>query len=274
MTFSSDVIVLLTDFGIEDPYVGMMKGVILSICPKVKIIDLTHNVRSFDVEHGAFILYVSYKYFPRGTIFVCVVDPGVGSSRRPIAILTNNYIFIGPDNGLMVMAAEDDGIRKVFLIENQKLFRTPISRSFHGRDIFAPVAAHIACGIPIESIGREINPNTLVRLDIRKHIRKIKENCVELKILAIDKFGNNILSSRIRDILDLLNIDLNSTVTIYSKCRSYRAIVGETFSIYQEGTLVLYENSFWLAELAVNRGSAKEILCTEPGDTILICREL
>jgi len=273
MNFTSDVIVLLTDFGIEDPYVGMMKGVILSICPKVKVIDLTHSVRSFDIEHGAFVLYVSYKYFPRGAIFVCVVDPGVGSSRRPIAILTNNYIFIGPDNGLMTMAAEDDGIKKVFLIENQKLFRVPVSRSFHGRDIFAPIAAHIACGIPIELIGREIDQNTLVRLERGRYIRKVKENCIELKILTIDKFGNIVLSSSFKDILDMLEIGLNSTVTIYSRCRSHNAIVGEVFSVYPEGTLVLYENSFWFAELAVNKGSAKHLLCNEPGDTVVICRQ-
>jgi len=122
------IIAILTDFGLEDPYVAAMKAVALDICPSTKIVDISHNIKSFDIETAALTLYMVYRYFPRGTIFVVVVDPGVGSSRRAITILSSNYIFVGPDNGVLFPSAKDDGIIAVKLVENDRYFRKPVSR--------------------------------------------------------------------------------------------------------------------------------------------------
>jgi len=137
------VITLLTDFGTRDYFVASMKGVILSINPDAVVIDITHDVPSFNVLKAAFILWATYRYYPRGTVHVVVVDPGVGTSRRALAIRSRNYYFIGPDNGVLTMAAEDDGVVEVREISNRSVMLGEVSSTFHGRDIFAPAAAHI-----------------------------------------------------------------------------------------------------------------------------------
>ncbi|RLE51072.1 MAG: hypothetical protein DRJ21_00870, partial [Candidatus Methanomethylicota archaeon] len=137
-----DIIAILTDFGLRDPYVAIMKGVILSIAPHVKIIDITHEVEKFNVKQGAFILASVVRYFPRNTIYLCVVDPGVGTKRRPIIVETNRSTFVGPDNGILMLAAHSEGILRVIEIRNPKYMLKGRSSTFHGRDIFAPAAAY------------------------------------------------------------------------------------------------------------------------------------
>lgn len=263
---------ILTDFGLEDLYVAAMKAVAFDICPDIKIADITHAIPSFDIELAAFILYTVFRYFPRGTIFVVVVDPGVGSSRKAIAIATTNYIFIGPDNGVLLPAAKNDGIVDIRIIENEQLFRKPVSKSFHGRDIFMPVAAHIVCGTRLESVGRSIGAESLSELDIGVgYIKKTQNNCVQLKAIYIDKFGNVILSSTFNQLKQTLNIDIGTIVRVYVNKREFLARVEEVFSITPKGTLVLYENSFGFAELSVNQGSAKRLLDVERKNNIVIC---
>lgn len=267
-----NVIAILTDFGLEDPYVAAMKAIALSICPEAKILDIVHTVSSFDIESAALILYMVYRYFPKGTVFVVIVDPGVGSSRRAIAIATRNYILIGPDNGVLIPAAKDDGIVEVRLLENEYYFRKPVSKSFHGRDIFMPVAAHIVCGAKFEDLGKSIDKESLVELDVGLGFLRIIDNCVQLKVVHVDKFGNLMLSTHFNQLKCSLNIDVGSTVNIYSQGRKFVAKVEEVFSITPKGTLTLYENSFGLAELAVNKGSAKDLLGISKGSMVTICR--
>lgn len=267
------IIAILTDFGLEDPYVAAMKAVALDICPQARLVDVVHTVNSFDIETAAFILYTVYKYFPRGTIFVSVVDPGVGSSRKAIAILTKNYMFIGPDNGLLIPAAKNEDIISVHLIENEKYFRKPVSKSFHGRDIFIPVAAHIVCGANIEDIGREIDIQPLVSLDIGiNYFEKIDE-CIKLKVLHIDKFGNIMLSTSLNKIKQILDLEeREATIVLKNRDKKYEIRIAEVFSILPKGTLTLYENSFGFAEIAVNQESAQRILKINRGDIVQICR--
>src|SRR5262249_31700366 len=141
-----------TDFGLTDPFVGMMKGVILGIAPGAQLVDLMHEIRSYDIVETGLIVGVSYRYFPAGTVHLIVVDPGVGSERRPIAATANGHVFVAPDNGVLSLVLDTDPVA-VYEITNGNLFPGPVSRTFHGRDIFAPVAAHLARGTPIESVG-------------------------------------------------------------------------------------------------------------------------
>src|SRR5947207_3003286 len=143
------IITLTTDFGLADPFVGIMKGVILGIAPNARLVDISHDVGSYDVSEGAFLVQSMFRYFPRGTVHVAVVDPGVGSARRPIAAVNEGQIFVGPDNGVFSGVFEDE----VYHINNRSLFLDFVSQTFHGRDIFAPVAANISRGAPIESVG-------------------------------------------------------------------------------------------------------------------------
>src|SRR5512135_1579790 len=147
------VVALLTDFGLLDHYAGAMKGAILSACPEATIVDITHEVPAHDVAAGALALDAAYRFFPDGTVFAAVVDPGVGSERRPIAARAGSWVFVGPDNGLFTYVLEADPEARVRLIANPRLVRVPTSAVFHGRDIFGPVAARLAGGFPLDEVG-------------------------------------------------------------------------------------------------------------------------
>lgn len=172
------MIVLLTDFG-DSEYVGMMKGAIYTIHPEVQIVDLTHAISPQSIREGAWVLLQSYRYFPKDTIFVCVVDPGVGTERAAVAVLTENYTFIGPDNGLMYPAAVEDGIRRVFGIP----MIPESSSTFHGRDIFARTAAYFACEKGLSSLSSSKSPQLDVSLHFYHEGRKGE-------VVRIDRFGN------------------------------------------------------------------------------------
>src|SRR5437773_2554431 len=146
------IITLTTDFGLADPFVGIMKGVILGIAPNAQLVDITHDIRAYDILEPAFIIDSAYRYFPDGSVHIVVVDPGVGSARRPIAAVSRGHLFVAPDNGVLSTVLQDE----VYHITNKSLFLDSVSQTFHGRDIFAPVAAHLARGLPIESLGPRI----------------------------------------------------------------------------------------------------------------------
>ena len=180
------LITLITDFGLRDHFVGVMKGIIHSICPEAMIIDISHDIGFADIKHGAFTLMASYKYFPAGTIFVCVVDPGVGSERKPILIKTNDYIFIGPDNGIFSYALSRETVEKVIHISNHDFFLESVSNTFHGRDIFAPVSAHVAQGVEIDTLGESVSD--YINIQFPKPV--IKKKQIVGEIVTNDRFGN------------------------------------------------------------------------------------
>lgn len=180
------VITLLTDFGTRDIYAGVMKGVILSICPDVRIIDLTHEIPPQDIRAAAWQIYAAYHYFPRGSIHVAVVDPGVGASRRPILVACAGRFFIGPDNGLFSLLYQSGKPFDVYVLNQKKYFLDKISATFHGRDIFAPIAGHLACGTSPEELGERItDPVTLGAVRPEFDGRTL---CGE--VIWIDRFGN------------------------------------------------------------------------------------
>ena len=189
-----NLIALLTDFGTKDGFVGSMKGVIKTINPTVDIVDITHEISSFSILEGALVLYSTYKYFPKHSIFVCVVDPGVGTERKAIVVKTLNYFFILPDNGLITLVSREENIQDVFLIENERFLLKRVSETFHGRDIFSPVAAYISRGIELSLLGKRIDKEELTYIDIPEP--QIKENKIIGEILTFDKFGNAITNIR------------------------------------------------------------------------------
>ena len=234
------IITLTTDFGLKDPFVGAMKGVILGLAPNVQIVDITHDIPSYDVIEASIVVYEACRYFPAGTIHVVVVDPGVGSKRRPIVLSGKgkhpDQIFIAPDNGVLSLVLGSSEARH---ITNDSLFRNPVSQTFHGRDIFAPVAAKLAAGTPIESVGPTVTD--LVTLSSSR----------SPTVLRVDKFGNLQTNLR-RDQLGIGfairagGIEVRRVLSSYSE-----ALPGEVFAI---------EGSAGLIELCLNQESAADRL--------------
>ena len=180
------VITLLTDFGVQDAYAGAMKGVIAGINPFANIIDICHTVPPQDIFSGAYLLYTAYKYFPRKTIHVAVVDPGVGSKRDIVCVETENFFFLAPDNGLLSFIIQDERPKSVHRVTNDKYFLPSLSSTFHGRDVFAPVAAHLSLGVKPQQLGIEIN--RLEQLEIPSPT--YKNGRIEGQVISVDRFGN------------------------------------------------------------------------------------
>ncbi|OAG28417.1 SAM hydrolase/SAM-dependent halogenase family protein [Thermodesulfatator autotrophicus] len=244
-------IVLLTDFGLKDHYVGVMKGVIKSITPEVDIIDLTHEVPPQEVKAGAFLLGVSYHYFPCKSIFVAVVDPEVGTGRKGILVSAGDYFFVGPDNGIFSFVLEKEEIFSAWELKNKAYFRSEISSTFHGRDIFAPVAAHLARGVPPKELGPPLK--NITRLPWPKIIKE--EDRLKGAVIYADRFGNlitnihekNLTGRKIKKVIyQGLEIPFLKTYAL-APPKSLLALIGS------EGYL----------EIAVSQGSAAEKLGTQ-----------
>jgi len=196
--FRNQMITLLTDFGTADYFVPAVKGVILSIHPTVQIIDLTHEIPAQDIAAGAFTLGACYQNFPAGTIHLAVVDPGVGSARRAIVVRAGNQLFVGPDNGIFSYVYARESQVRVFQIERNEYFRHPVSATFHGRDVFAPVAAWLSRGLQPEAVGREIQD--FIGIEIPQPLNDADGNRVTGSILHIDRFGNCITNLTEREL--------------------------------------------------------------------------
>lgn len=259
------VITLLTDFGEKDHYVASMKGVILSIAGPVMLIDISHEVPKFDVRAAAYVLRCAYKYFPAGTIHLVVVDPGVGTERRALAVKTRQYVFVGPDNGVLIPAARDDGIVRAVSIENRRYMREAVSYTFHGRDIFAPAAAHLARGVPIEELGPEVD-DYVVPEYAEPHI----EDCeAEAEVIYIDGFGNCATNLR-EDDLARLGIKYGDEVELELEKRRIVTKLLPSFGYARPGEVLLLINSEGFLEVAVNMGNAARELGVRPGTKVRV----
>lgn len=241
------IITLTTDFGLADPFVGIMKGVILGIAPDSQLIDITHDIRSYDITEGALVLNSAYRYFPAGTIHVVVVDPGVGSARSPMAALSRGHMFVAPDNGVLSFVLSSDPMAAIYRITNESLFNENVSRTFHGRDIFAPVAANLARGTPIDSVGPRV-------LDfVQKPFPTPRPQGDKLvgTILRVDKFGN-IITNFSRQQLGPDSSLRVAGLSINRFCA--------TFSEADPGEFFAFEGSTGFIEIALNQGSAADKL--------------
>ncbi len=251
------IITLTTDFGEVDPYVGVVKGVILNIFPYAKIIDVTHNIAPQDIWQASWIIENSYHYFPHGTIHLCVVDPGVGSERKPILFETRNYFFIGPDNGIFTSILEKEEVINIIELTEKKYWLPNISQTFHGRDIFAPVAAHLAKGTTTKDFGKLLQKEELVKLQ-SNDFTKTEKGCVGI-VKHIDHFGNiitNISSSSLPNKISgrFKNLDFKGFISNYSEA--------------EPNKLFAIKGSHSYLELFINKGNVAKATNAKTGDKV------
>ena len=256
------VITLLTDFGTKDHYVASMKGVILSINPRCLPIDITHQVSPHDILEGAFILANAYSFFPRGTIHLAVVDPGVGGLRKPILLVTQNYYFIGPDNGLFTKITQKEDVKQIIALDNQKYHLSKVSTTFHGRDLFAPVAAHLSLGIKPNALGHKID--SLFWLGFEGPF--VKEGKLLGEILHIDTFGN--LVSNI-DEGRLFRFIKERPFVIRAGRKTIRGLK-EGYWEGKNGEPIALLGSGGFLEISVREGNAQKALKVKKGDAITV----
>ena len=195
------IIALLTDFGGTDHYVGAIKGAILTVCPEAEIVDIVHDLPAHDIEAAAWALAASYRAFPHGTVFVAVVDPDVGSTRRAVVVECNGQLFVGPDNGLFTYVLYESGDYRMHAITNWALMRPQVSSTFHGRDVFGPVAAHLARGVPLDEVGSAAEDPVMFPLQSMRHKAPGEW---EANVIAVDRFGNLTTSLYERDLAGML----------------------------------------------------------------------
>lgn len=246
-------VVLLTDFGMKDGYSGVLKGVICSICPGVRIMDLSHEIAPQNIMEGSFLLSSSFSYFPKGSIFCVVVDPGVGSERKAICIETQDYFFVGPDNGILYEAASLNEIRRIVHITNPRFFLESVSNTFHGRDVFAPVAAAISCGMDdIRTLG------TLLENCVQFELPKIKQtpDALELCVIHTDRFGNLILNLKQSDFARFIG---NNEFCLTLKDREITRILTNYAEAIDNEIFLIVSSSSYL-EISIKNFNAAQVL--------------
>jgi S-adenosylmethionine hydrolase len=260
-------ITFLTDFGLQDDFVGTCHGVIARIAPDARVIDITHGIPPQAILQGALVLRSTTKYMPVA-VHLAVVDPGVGSHRRPLALRTSDgRFFVGPDNGLLMLAADDCGIEVAHELADER-FRLPNpSRTFHARDIFAPAAAHLAAGVPIDQLGPEVDPAGLVRVDVPDP--SVGKSQIAATVVGIDRFGNVATNMRDEHVMSL-GVERGGRLEVRLTFESYYAVLAETFADVPVGELILYEDSYGLVTLAISNGNAARLTGVGVGDELRV----
>jgi S-adenosyl-L-methionine hydrolase (adenosine-forming) len=257
-----DCLTFITDYGLDDGFVAACHGVAARIAPAARIIDITHLVPPGDVRRGAAVLAQTMPYLPPA-VHVAVVDPGVGTTRRGIAVQAGEGILVGPDNGLLSWAAAAlGGARRAFHLTNGELWLHPVSQTFHGRDIFVPVAAHLAAGADLLSVGTELDTGDLVTLPAPTS--RVYDREAEGEVMSVDRFGNVQLSIAASD-ADRIGIGFGSHLVVRCGRRQLTVPYLETFAAVAPGELVAFTDSAGLISLAVNAGDAAQQLGLPPG---------
>jgi S-adenosylmethionine hydrolase len=252
------MITLTSDFGLKDPYVAEMKGVILSLNPSATIVDITHDIEKFNIRMGAFMLASAAPYFPKSTVHLAVVDPGVGTERRAILVQTKQGFFVGPNNGVLMIAAKKQGIEHTFELSNSKFMLPKVSATFHGRDIFAPAAAYLDIGVKPAEFGSEITE------EVMPEFTQVKRENGSLfgEILHIDSFGNIITNISQKDMVQKksVNIKLHDV--------SLNITLGKTFSQAKTREAIALIGSHGFLEIALNQDSAADNFHAAVGEKI------
>jgi hypothetical protein len=259
------LITLLTDFGLQDHYVGVMKGVIYRINPQARIVDICHNVRPQDILQAAFLLRVSYAYFPKRTLHVVVVDPEVGTSRRPILVSTESYYFIAPDNGVLSYIYQIEPIGEVREITASHYFLNPVSQTFHGRDVFAPIAAWLSRGVAPNSLGDLITDYKKFTVPVPT---LVKEDILLGRILYIDRFGNLVSNITRKDFTEHLEKSSGKRFVIRIGDRNLTKICN-SYTEGSEGELIAIFGSSDFLEFSINKGNAAKTLGLQIGAEVL-----
>jgi len=260
------VVSLLSDFGLKDPYVAEMKAVILSIYPEARTVDISHEIEKFNIRMGAFVLASAAPYFPNGTIHLAVVDPGVGTKRRPILVVTKHAFYVGPDNGLLMLSAQRQGISHVYHVTNKQYMLPRVSRTFHGRDIFAPTAAHLAKGHVPAEFGPEINDYVVPEF---AETGLKGKNVLLGEVLHIDDFGNVIINVSMKELKkigiregDMIHVKLKEDVITLKLCIAYGEVKAK------QPLAIIGSHGF--LEISVNQGNAARRFKVEIAETVQV----
>ena len=259
---------LLTDFGLADPYVGIVKGVILSVNPTASIVDITHEVAPQDLLEASFLIQAAYSYFPLGTVHVVVVDPGVGSDRPIVCVELNGYRFLAPDNGLLTQVFSEGDIERAVYVENENYFLQSVSHTFHGRDIFAPVAARLSMGLDMAMLGSEAVPDDFMRLEVPRP-KYADDSTLHGTIISIDRFGNLITNIRRQDLRDLSARSEDGNLEC---CVGKERIMGlsKSYDAVLPRQALAILGSRGLLEISINCGNAQEVMKMNKGDTVRV----
>lgn len=251
------LVALLTDYGLQDPYVGMMKGALLSVNPAARIVDITHDIPPQDVREGGRILGAARVYFPPGTVFVAVVDPGVGTDRALVAVEADGQFFLAPDNGLLSFLK--GSTRRIIRITQSEYFRFPVWATFHGRDILAPVAGHLTRGVDLGRFGPRVESLTL----LQRSLPRWTDERLEGEVVSIDRFGNLLTN------IPFTLLPTTSGVRIAVGRKTLRK-VSRTYADAPKGDLLALVGSTGFLEIAVNQGSASKSARIQKGDRVLV----
>lgn len=259
------MITLTTDFG-DSPYVGAVRGAILDIRPEAQILDLTHGVRPHDVMGGAFALFSAAPYYPEGTIHVAVVDPGVGTDRRGIAVEAGGHTFVGPDNGVLLPVARRLGLGRIVELSEGKYFNEEIAATFHGRDIFGPVAAHVDLGVELASLGRELQPEEIEDLEFGEPW--IEDGIWSTHVINVDRFGNVTTNLPGGTVLD--ESEFGATAVVEANRLRFDAGLHKTYGLAPEGEPMLTIGSAGFAELSMREESFADRYGVDVGDEVRV----
>jgi S-adenosyl-L-methionine hydrolase (adenosine-forming) len=261
-------ITFLSDFGLQDDFVGTCHGVMKRIAPDAQIVDITHGIEPQAVLQGALVLASTLPYMPVG-VHLAVVDPGVGSNRRALALRDGGgRLYVGPDNGLLVPAAERlGGIAAAWELANTAYMLEPVSRTFHGRDVFAPAAAHLACGVDPAELGPPVEPGSLVRLELPAPA--VGDAAIRATVLYVDRFGNVQLNLSSADV-ERAGIVPGRRVELDLGVDRYYAVAAQTFADARAGDIILYEDAYANIAVAITDGNAAEMFSVRPGQALTI----
>ncbi len=259
------IVTLLSDFGLKDPYVAEMKAIILSKCPEARIVDISHEIAKFDIRMGAFVLASAAPYFPKDTVHVAVVDPGVGTKRRPIIIETKHSYFVGPDNGVLTLAASKEGLRHAYVIENPRYMLPKVSKTFHGRDVFAPAAAYLAKACPAADFGKEI-ADYVVPSFAKPRFEK---TAVVGEVLHVDDFGN-IITNISAEALEKLGVREEGFIRVEVGKKSASLKLCSAYGDVSPGEALAIIGSHDFLEGSVNQGSAAKKFRAKRGDSVRV----
>lgn len=265
-------ITFLSDFGLQDDFVGTCHGVIKRIAPEAHIIDVTHGIPPQQVLQGALVLANTLPYMPKG-VHLAVVDPGVGGQRRALALRDGEgRFYVGPDNGLLLPAAERlGGIAAAHELANPDYALQPVSRTFHGRDMFAPAAAHLARGVELAELGPPVALEALARLDIP--VSEVDDSLARASVLYVDRYGNMQLNLA-REDMERIDVAPGTRVELECRGERYYAIAARTFADARPGDIILYEDSYQNIAIAINGGNAAEMLAARAGDRVEVARRV
>jgi len=263
------VVCFFSDYGYRDDFAGTCRAVIRRLAPAVQVIDVTHGLVERDVLGGALVLRNTLPYMPDRAVHLAVVDPGVGGPRRPVALRSaGDRLFVGPDNGLLTLAADaDGGVTDARLLSNEELWLSPLSATFHGRDIFAPVAARLAAGLPLDVAGVAVEPSGLARLHVPSP--EATEDGIAATAVLVDRFGNVALNL---SAAELEAADLGERLELDCGGERYFTRVARTFSSVRPSDILVLIDSYGQVALAVNSGSASEVLGVVTGDRVHLRR--